>query len=160
MNFQLFTKTSFLALFLVLLLMFVLLGSVDNTVTNLVCDPERTQGLIAPAPQEDYELIALEGPGVFLSASITKQGGRNDLTFVILDIDGRNVVNISISAAKNVGLTQNNPYILNLVKSIGDTKTLTIGFPYPLYFERELYLGVHVREAGVVQILANVIHGK
>jgi len=156
MNFRLFAKTCFLAL----LLMFVLQGCVVNTFTQGVRNPERTQGLKAPAPQGEHELIALEGPGTFLSASITKQGGGNDLTFVILDIDGRNVVNLSIAAAKNVGLTQNNPYILDLVKSIGDIKTLTIGLPSPLYFERELKLRVNVQEAGVVQIVANVIHGK
>jgi hypothetical protein len=30
---------------------------------------------------------------------VTKQGGNNDLTFVILDIDGRNVVNSSFAGA-------------------------------------------------------------
>jgi hypothetical protein len=50
------------------------------------------------------------GPGVFLGAAVTKQGGTNDLTFVILDIDGRNVTNLSYAAAANAGLTQHNPY--------------------------------------------------
>ena len=156
MKARLFAKTYFLTL----LLIFVLQGCVVHLYTKGVRNPVRTQGLKAPAPQGEHELIALKGPGTFLSASITKQGGGNDLTFVILDIDGRNVVNISIAAAKNVGLTQNNPYILDLVKSTGDIKTLTIGLPSPLYFERELKLRVDVQEAGVVQIVANVIHGK
>ena len=51
-----------------------------------VCDPQRTQGLRAPAPNGNHALVTLEGPGVFLGASVTKQGGTNDLTFVILDI--------------------------------------------------------------------------
>jgi hypothetical protein len=156
MDFQLSAKASFLAL----LLIFALQGCVVNTFTKGVRNPERTQGRKAPVPQGEHELIALEGPGTFLSASITKEGGRNDLTTVILDIDGRNVVALNIAAARNVGLTQHNPYILDLVKPTRDIKTLTIGLPSPLYFERELKLRVNVQEAGVVQIVANVIHGK
>ena len=34
-----------------------------------------------------------------------------------------------------------------------------VGWPSPLRYERELNLSVTVNEAGVVQILANVIHG-
>jgi hypothetical protein len=54
--------------------------------------------------------VALKGFGKFISAQITKQGGTNDLTFVSLDIDGKNVVSMSIAAAKNWGLTADNPY--------------------------------------------------
>lgn len=39
--------------------------------------------------------------GIFLSAEVKKQGGNTDLTYVILDIDGVNVVNISIAALFN-----------------------------------------------------------
>lgn len=123
-----------------------------------VCDPRRTQGLKAPAPQGTYVLVNLEGPGVFLAAAVSKQGGTNDLTFVILDIDGRNVTNISFAAVGNLGLTQHNPFGLALVQS-ALVKTLTIGFPTPLRFERSLRLSVKVSEPNVVQILANVIHG-
>ena len=123
-----------------------------------VCDPERTQGLRAPAPAGDHVLIRLKGPGLFLGAEVTKQGGRSDLTFVILDIDGRNVTNFSYAAARNAGLTQQNPYGLVLLSS-ATLKTFTIGFPAPLRFKRELTLSVTVNEAGVVQILGNVIHG-
>jgi hypothetical protein len=45
-----------------------------------VCDPERTEGLQAPAPNGTYELVALEGPGVLLGAEVSKQGGNDDLT--------------------------------------------------------------------------------
>jgi hypothetical protein len=124
-----------------------------------VCDPQRTQGLKAPAPQGDHLLIRLKGPGVFLGAEVTKQGGKTGLTFVSLDIDGRNVTNLSYAAAKNSGLTQQNPYGLVLLSSAA-LENLTIGFPTPLRFKKELKLSVTVNEAGVVQILGNVIHGK
>ena len=123
-----------------------------------VCDPERTEGLKAPAPNGTYSLVTLKGPGVFLGAEISKQGGTNDLTFVILDIDGRNVANLSYAGAINQGLTQQNPYGLVLLQSPA-IKTVTIGFPTPLVYKRSLNLSVTVNEGNVVQILANVIHG-
>ncbi|MFL5538728.1 MAG: hypothetical protein ACJ8J0_07025 [Longimicrobiaceae bacterium] len=124
-----------------------------------VCAPERTQGLQAPAPKATYPLVHLKGPGLFLAAEVTKQGGATGLTFVSLDIDGRNVTNLSYAAAENSGLTQQNPYGLVLLKSGAGLKNLTIGFPVPLRYEKELKLSAIVNEDGVVQLLANVIHG-
>ena len=123
-----------------------------------VCDPERTQGLKAPAPNGTHVLVTLRGPGVFLGAEVSKQGGTTDLTFVILDIDGRNVTNLSFAAAANQGLTQQNPYGLVLLHS-GALKTFTVGFPTPLLYKQKLVLSVTVNEPGVAQIVANVIHG-
>lgn len=123
-----------------------------------VCDPERTQGLKAPAPAGTHALVGLAGPGVFLGLSVAKQGGTNDITFVILDIDGRNVTNISFAAAINQGLTHHNPYGLVVTHS-SSLKTMTVGFPTPLLFKQSLRLRVTVNEPGVVQILGNVIHG-
>ena len=130
----------------------------EHACTTGVCDPRRTQGLRAPAPQGNHTLVTLKGPGVFLAAEVTKQGGANDLTFVILDIDGRNVTNLSFAAAANQGLNQHNPYGLALLQS-PVLKTMTVGFPAPLRFARELQLRVTVSEANVVQILGNVITG-
>ncbi len=124
-----------------------------------VCDPERTQGLVAPAPAGDHALVTLRGPGVFLGMEVTKQGGNNDLTFVILDIDGRNVVNLSFAAAINWGLTAQNPFG-HVVLTSGAIKNFTFGFPTPLRYAKSLKLSVKVNEPGVAQIVANVIHGK
>ena len=122
-----------------------------------VCNPERTQGLKAPAPKGTYALVSLEGPGLFLSANVTKQGGATGLTFVKLDIDNRNVVNLSFAAARNSGLTTANPYGLQLLAGNG-LESFAIGWPFPLTFKRSLRLSVTVNETGVVQILANVVH--
>ena len=77
---------------------------------------------------------------------------------MILDIDARNVTNLSYAAAANSGLIQQNPYGLVLLQSAG-LKTMTVGFPTPLVYKRQLVLSVGVNEPGVVQIVANVIHG-
>jgi len=122
-----------------------------------VCDPQRTQGLKAPAPQGTHNLVSLKGPGLFLSANVTKQGGQTGLTFVRLDIDGRNVVNLSFAAARNWGLSQPNPYGLQLLSGIG-VESFAIGWPFPLTFKRSLTLSAAVNETGVVQIVANVVH--
>ena len=123
-----------------------------------VCDPRRNQGLRAPAPKGNYTLITLKGPGVFLGAQVTKQGGASGLTFVGLDIDGRNVTSVSFAAASNWGLREQNPYGLVLLQGLGVT-TMTIGFPTPLRFASQLQLSVTVNENGVAQILSNVITG-
>jgi hypothetical protein len=126
--------------------------------SQVLANPERTQGLISSPVEGGYKLVSLSGPGDFLAAEVVKQGGSNDLTFGSLDIDGRNVVNVSFAALLNWGLTTSNPYGLVLVET-GDPKTLTIGFPTPLHYRSNLVLSVTVREAGVVQILGNVVHG-
>jgi hypothetical protein len=77
---------------------------------------------------------------------------------VNLDIDGRNVTSMSYSGARNLGMLQQNPFGLVLLQ-FPLVKSLTIGFPTPLRFARSLKLSVKVSEAGVAQILANVIHG-
>jgi hypothetical protein len=96
-----------------------------------VCEPERTQGIIAPAAAGTHVLVTLKGPGVFVGSECVKQGGQTNLTFVVLDIDGRNVTNISYAAAENGGLTQQNPFGLVLLHSTA-LRNLTIGFAAPL----------------------------
>ena len=130
-----------------------------NKCVTGVCNPERTQGLKAPAPKGEHILVNLKGPGVFLGAQITKQGGSSGLTFISLDIDGRNLANLSYAAAQNWGLTQPNPYGIVILGS-GEIKTLTIGFPLALRFKTKLTLTAIVNESGIAQILANIIHGK
>ena len=123
-----------------------------------MCDPQRIQGLKAPAPRGTYNLINLTGPGLFLAGHVTKQGGATGLSFVRLQIDGRSVVDLSFAAAQNWGLTQQNPYGLVVLGS-GGLQTFTFGWSVPLVFKRRLDLSVVVNEVGVVQIVANVIRG-
>ena len=123
-----------------------------------ICDPQRTQGLVAQVEKKEYDLISLEGPGLFVAADISKQGGTNGLTFVSLEIDGRNVVSISYAAVENLGLTIQNPYGIVLTTTAA-LNNLTIGFPQPLRYKKYLKLNVTVKEDNIAQILANVIHG-
>jgi hypothetical protein len=129
-----------------------------SSMIGAVVNPVRNQGLVTNPPNNSTkELVNLQGPGLFLSAEITKQGGNSDLTFVILDIDGRNVVNISIAALFNQGLTSDNSYGVSVFRSGAGLETVTIGWPVPLTFQKKLSLRITVKETGVVQVLANVI---
>ena len=129
-----------------------------STLIGAVASPKRTQGLITNvASGSTHNLVQLKGPGLFLSAAISKQGGNSDLTFVILDIDGQNVVNISVAALINLGLASDNSYGVMTFKSAAGLDTVTIGWPYPITFKKELTVKVTVNEAGVAQILANVV---
>jgi hypothetical protein len=129
-----------------------------STLIGAVTSPKRTQGLITNvAANSTHPLVILKGPGLFLSAAISKQGGNTDLTFIILDIDGQNVVNISVAALINLGLASQNSYGVMAFKSGAGLDTVTIGWPYPITFKKELNLRVTVNEPGVVQILGNVL---
>ena len=128
------------------------------TTTSFIAGAQRTQGLLAPVPMGEHVLVQLKGPGVFVCAQVTRQNDPVGLSFVSLDLDGRNVVSLSFEAAKNLGLTQSNPYGLVLLEE-SSIDTLTIGYPLPLHFEKELILRVTVREMGIAQVVANVIHG-
>ena len=121
-----------------------------------VCNAQRTQGLLTNVTGA-HKLVVLEGPGLFICADVVKQGGDTDLTNVSLDLDGRNVVAITYIGARNVGLTQSNPFGIVVLGSKLDT--LTIGYPVPLKYEKELVLSVLVNEPNVAQIVANVVHG-
>ena len=122
-----------------------------------VCDPQSTQGLKAPAPKATHSLVSLDGPGLFLSANVTKQGGPTGLTFVKLEIDGRTVVDLSYAAARNFGLSSPNPYGIQLLNGVG-IESFAMGWPVPLTFKRSLKLSATVNETGVVQIIGTVIH--
>ncbi len=129
-----------------------------STLIGAVTNPVRTQGLASnPALNSKHDLVVLKGPGLFLSAEVTKQGGNTDLTFIILDIDGKNVVNISVAALFNQGLTTHNSYGISVFRSSAALETVTIGLPYPLTYQRAMSLSVQVAEAGVVQLLGNVL---
>lgn len=124
-----------------------------------MCNPQRIQGLKTKLKKgSSYKLISIRGTGLLLAGHVSKQGGANDLTFVSLEIDGESVVNSSFAAAGNWGLTQSNPYGIVLLKS-GSIQNFTFGWPVPLSFKKSLELSVIVKEAGVVQIVGNIIRG-
>jgi hypothetical protein len=103
-------------------------------------------------------LVNLKGPGLFLGAEVTKNGGASSHTVITLNIDGQNVFSISYEQAVLSGLTQSNPYGLVFLRS-GSEENLTFGFPFPLSFQKRLQVSADIKDVGVPRIFASVIHG-
>jgi hypothetical protein len=119
---------------------------------------QRTSGSKSPAPVGSYDLVVVTGPGVFVAAQVTKRGGVNDNTTVLLAIDSHDVFAISYAAARNSGLTTMNPFGI-VLRSNAQLDNLTLGFPSPLRFNNKVVLAAIVNETGVLQLAADVIHG-
>jgi hypothetical protein len=134
---------------------FMTLQAEAQTVHN----PQEAEGLLSSPATGAHQLVILKGPGKFVSAQLSKQGGTNDITFVMLEIDGKIVVDGSFAGYRNRGQTQSNPSGVVLLQSSA-MKTLTIGFPFPLAYQSELRLSVDIAETGVVQMMGTVIHGE
>ena len=118
------------------------------------------EGLITdPISGNTYDLVTLTGPGSFVSARMTKQGGGSDLTFLELVIDEEIIIGRSFAALKNWGMTESNPFgVVVLTEGIVDAAT--IGFQQPIKFEDSLVLRARVNESGVEQIIGTVIYGE
>lgn len=127
------------------------------TLPGAVINPIRTQSLaVSPPTNSRQNLIALKGPGSFISAEIIKQGGDTNLTVIMLDIDDKKVVSISVAALISSELTTHNAYGISVLR--GDAReTITIEFPYLLTFRHSLKLAVQVNEPGVVQLAGCVL---
>ncbi|MDQ3020547.1 MAG: hypothetical protein M3R36_08255 [Bacteroidota bacterium] len=126
----------------------------------MIVQAERKQGLVVnPGVNKTKDLIKLNGPGVFVSMHVTKQGGVNDITQVALYIDGKNVVAITYAAARNIGLNKSNNS--GIMMSEGPVDTISVQFNEPLLYRKELRVEIKTgSDAGVVQIVANAVTGK
>jgi len=125
----------------------------------MILQPRRVQGLKTNLPtNKKFDLITQKGPGVFVCAHITKQGGSNDIAQVALFIDGKNVVAITYAAAGNVGLAEQNNSGIKLVRGFVDC--ISIQYNEPLYFKKECRIEISTgTDAGIVQVVANAVIG-
>jgi hypothetical protein len=125
-----------------------------------VRNPRQSEGLVVnPLDPSTHTLVSINGPGKFVSARLTKQGGASGLTFVTLLMDGQVIEGRSIAALKNWAMTQNNPFGVMVGTSPAGIDAVTIGFPQTLEFQNKLELRVQVSEPGVVQMIGTVIAG-
>ena len=125
----------------------------------MILSPRRVQGLsVNPATNKKINLIKEAGPGVFVSAFVTKQGGINDLSQVALFIDGVNVVALTYSGADNLGLDETNNSGIKLVKGFVDD--FTIQFNEPLFFKKECRIEISTgSDSGIAQVIAVAVLG-
>lgn len=126
----------------------------------LVENAELREGLVVnPVSGTEHVLVSITGPGKFVSARMTKQGGVSGLTAFSLELDGKNIENRNFIALKNIGLTEHNPYGISIFTSAAGIDDVTAGFQVPLVFKESLVLKAVVNEGGVVQIIGTVLAG-
>jgi len=125
----------------------------------MILKPKRVQGLISsPGTGKTINLISAPGPGVFVAAHITKQGGTNNISQVALYIDGVNVVAITYAAADTIGLDEQNNSGIKLVN--GPVKCISIQYNEPMYFKKECRIELKTgSDSGIAQVVANAVIG-
>jgi hypothetical protein len=125
----------------------------------MILKPKRIQGLVAaPGTGKTINLITAPGPGVFVAAHVTKQGGTNNICQVALYIDGANVVAVTYAAADNIGLDEQNNSGVKLVNGL--VKCISIQYNEPLYFTKECRIEIKTgTDSGIAQIVANAVIG-
>jgi len=125
----------------------------------MILQPRRVQGLKTNLPtRKRFDLIKEKGPGVFVCAHVTKQGGSNDISQVALFIDGRNVVAVTYAGADNIGLDGQNNSGIKLVK--GPVDCISIQYNEPLHFKKECRIEINTgSDVGIVQVVASAVIG-
>ena len=126
----------------------------------MILQARRVQGLKTSLPtNKKFDLIKVAGPGVFVAAHVSKQGGSNDFSQVALFIDGVNVVATTYAGADNIGLDGVNNSGIKLVKGVVDC--MSIQYNEPLFFQKECRIEISTgSDSGVVQVVANAVIGK
>jgi hypothetical protein len=125
----------------------------------MILRPRRIQGLaVGPGTGKTIDLITAPGPGVFVAAHVTKQGGTNNITQVALYIDGSNVVAITFAAADNIGLDEQNNSGIKLVNGL--VNCISIQYNEPLFFKKECRIEIKTgSDIGIHQVVANAVIG-
>ena len=126
----------------------------------MIRSPKRKQGLVArPKARSKHDLIQEKGPGAFVSAQISKQGGANDLTQVALYIDGENVMALTFAEASNLGFDQVNNSGVILTKGL--VNVMTIQYSEPLHFKSDIRIELSLgTDRDVVRIVASSVLAK
>lgn len=130
-----------------------------SSLIGAVISQRHTAGYIGnPILDNVYLMANAFGPGLFLSASINQRGGNRDLIWVIQEIDGQQFVSVYMGALNVFGLNTHNGYGLMLLRGSTGTRTMTIDWPYPITFQRNLNLKVVSAELGVQEFLTDVVY--
>jgi hypothetical protein len=120
----------------------------------------RVTGGHQPSPKRGRLIAAaVQGPGTFVSAFVSKMGGTAGFTTVYLTLDGNPVVTANFESLSRFGFDRPNPYGVALLAGDPPSQTVAIGFSAPLSFERSLELAIDVGEPDVGQVAWGLVHG-
>ena len=107
---------------------------------------ERT--VSAPERGKDATMHVL-GAGWMHAVEIIKSGGRDDSTYVTLELDGQEMITTSFAQLKNPWNQVQSPNFIANVTTVGDKSTMTIWYLPELKFKAILALRVDVHEDGI-----------
>lgn len=97
-----------------------------------------------PTANSTYTIATVEGPGAFISTLITKVGGADDTSTILVYVDGTVAVRAVYSELRDWGITVHNPFGVQLLSANTAVKSVAIGFPFPICFDSELRIDLMV----------------
>ena len=89
------------------------------------------------------------GAGWMHAIEIVKSGGRDDNTYVTLELDGQEMLTTSFARLKDPWNQLQSPTFIANVTTVGDKSTMTIWYLPELKFKAILAVHIDVREEGV-----------
>lgn len=123
-------------------------------------DMVSSQREVGATPSGESASMNIFGAGWFRVAEVTKLGGKDDKTYVTLEIDGVEVFSTSFSALKNPWMQLNTAFIVAHVRSNGDASVMTVWYSPELKFRMAANLRVDVEEDGVESIRFKTVMNK
>jgi len=118
---------------------------------------QRDAGATATGQRTEFHVM---GAGWFSAAEIVKDGGSNDATYVIVELDGAQVMNTSFVSLKNPMMELGTPNLVAKVRSDGSKSVMTIWYGTALKFRGIAAVRVAVQEDGVAGLRIRAVMNK
>lgn len=118
---------------------------------------QREYGATPYGRSENFNLF---GAGWFRALEITKLGGRDDKTYVTLEVDGLEVFSSSFATLKNPWMQLSTTFIVANVRSEGDVSVMTVWYSPELKFRVAANVRVEVEEEGVESLRLKTVMNK
>lgn len=130
---------------------------VEGDVRGEALTTERDMGSLATGEEASVQVV---GAGWFHAAEITKQGGSNDNTQVTIELDGVPVISTSFATLKDPWFQLQTQNIVAMVRTEGDTETMTLWYTPDLKFNTWVRLRIEVQEDGVESFKVRTVLSK
>ncbi len=125
-----------------------------------VARPTNHRQLIVSPTLGEHMIARVRGPGVFVAGSVVGQGIDFSAVGVYVEIDGRTVMQSSLSAGSaSLGEQTNSGVGVVYDSQLGGRARASFGVAEPLRFERELRVYVRVEEGIPSRVFGDVLTG-
>jgi hypothetical protein len=112
-------------------------------------DAVTIQREVGATPTGQQATIQVIGAGWFHAAEVVKEGGSNDNTSVVLELDGEQLFSNSFATLKNPWMQAETRFFMATVRTVGKTSTMTIWYSPELKFRGIMAVRIGVQEDGV-----------